>query len=69
MLITILLLIFTVIIVPYVCIAYGLNPNDVQDAILYQMTLSVGIVIAYCFFVGDEGKCGRFAFPFVPKKM
>ena len=53
MLITILLLIFTVIVVPYVCISFGLNPNDVQDAILYQMTISVGLVISYCFLVGE----------------
>jgi steroid 5-alpha reductase family enzyme len=56
MLITILLLIFTVIVVPYVCIAYGLNPNDAQDAILYQMVYSVSAVIAYCFLVGEWSK-------------
>jgi steroid 5-alpha reductase family enzyme len=56
MLITILLLIFTVIVVPYVCISYGLNPNDAQDVILYQMVYSVSAVIAYCFIVGEWSK-------------
>lgn len=53
MLLTILLLIFTVVVVPFVCISYGLKPNEAQELILLQLTYSVGGVIAYCFLVGE----------------
>ena len=53
MLLTILLLIFTVVVVPFVCLNFGYTPNELQYEILQQMSYTVGIVIAYCFIVGE----------------
>lgn len=53
MLLTILLLIFTVVIAPLICLNFGYTPNDLQYDILGQMALPVGLVIAYCFVVGE----------------
>jgi steroid 5-alpha reductase family enzyme len=53
MLLTILLLIFTVVVAPLICLNFGYTPNDLQYDILGQMALPVGIVIAYCFIVGE----------------
>ena len=53
MLLTILLLIFTVVVVPFVCLNFGYTPNELQYEILHQMSYTVGIVIAYCFIVGE----------------
>lgn len=53
MLITILLLIFTVVIAPIICLNFGNTPIDPQIDILSQMALPVGIVISYCFVVGE----------------
>lgn len=53
MLLTILLLIFTVVVAPLICLNFGYTPNDMQWNILAQMTLPVGLVIAYCFVVGE----------------
>ncbi|MEN9742895.1 MAG: hypothetical protein RLZZ65_700 [Bacteroidota bacterium] len=53
MLLTILLLIFTVVVVPYVCLNFGYTPNELQYEILQQMSYTVGIVIAYCFIIGE----------------
>jgi steroid 5-alpha reductase family enzyme len=53
MLLTILLLIFTVVVAPLICLNFGYTPNDLQFDILGQMALPVGLVIAYCFVVGE----------------
>jgi steroid 5-alpha reductase family enzyme len=54
MLLTILLLIFTVIIVPFVSFNYGTALTDLQSIVLYDhMVFVVGSVIAYCFIVGE----------------
>jgi len=53
MLLTILLLIFTVVVAPLICLNFGYTPNDLQYDILGQMAVPVGIVIAYCFIVGE----------------
>lgn len=51
MLLTILLLIFTVIVIPFVCINFGTPPNEFQEYILWKLSYWVVGVIAYCFFV------------------
>lgn len=56
MLITILLLIFTLIIVPLVCFNFGIAPTDLQWAIIYQMLYILSGVIAYCFIIGELAK-------------
>ena len=56
MLITILLLIFTLIIVPLVCFNFGVSPTGLQWTILYQMTYILSGVIAYCFVIGELAK-------------
>jgi steroid 5-alpha reductase family enzyme len=53
MLLTILLLIFTVVVAPLICLNFGYTPNELQFDILSQMALPVGLVIAYCFVVGE----------------
>ena len=53
MLLTILLLIFTVVVAPLICLNFGYTPNELQFDILSQMSLPVGLVIAYCFVVGE----------------
>lgn len=53
MLLTILLLIFTVVVAPLICLNFGYTPNELQFDILGQMALPVGMVIAYCFVVGE----------------
>lgn len=53
MLLTILLLIFTVVVAPLICLNFGYTPNELQFDILNQMALPVGLVIAYCFVVGE----------------
>ena len=53
MLLTILLLIFTVVVAPLICLNFGYTPSELQYDILAQMYLPVGIVIAYCFVVGE----------------
>lgn len=56
MLFTILLLIFTVVVVPYVAFYFGVEPTVLQWEILHQMSYIVGGVIAYCFIVGELTK-------------
>ena len=56
MLFTILILIFTVIVVPFVALNFGTDPTLLQWEILNQMTYVVGGVIAYCFIVGELTK-------------
>jgi steroid 5-alpha reductase family enzyme len=56
MLLTILLLIFTLIIVPLVCFNFGVSPTGLQWTILYQMTYILSGVIAYCFVIGELAK-------------
>lgn len=56
MLLTILLLIFTLIVVPILCLNFGISPTETQDQILYQMSYIVGGVIVYCFIVGELAK-------------
>ena len=46
-------MIFTVVVVPYVCLNFGYTPNELQYEILQQMSYTVGIVIAYCFIIGE----------------
>ncbi|MBM3916305.1 MAG: DUF1295 domain-containing protein [Sphingomonadales bacterium] len=53
MLLTILLLIFTMVVAPLICLNFGYTPNDIQYDILTQMSWPVVIVIAYCFLVGE----------------
>ena len=53
MLITILLLIFTVIVLPLVSFYVGTPLTELQYSILVDhMTYVVGAVVAYCFIVG-----------------
>ncbi|MEN9699083.1 MAG: hypothetical protein RLZZ301_281 [Bacteroidota bacterium] len=56
MLVTILLLIFTVVVAPFVCLNFGYTPNALQYAILEQMSYSLALVIAYCFIIGELSK-------------
>lgn len=53
MLITILLLIFTVIILPIVCFYFGTSLNELQITILYSTSYIVLGVISYCFVIGE----------------
>ena len=53
MLLTILLLIFTVVVAPFICFNFGYTPNELQYEILGQMAFPVAMVIAYCFLVGE----------------
>jgi len=53
MLATILLLIFTVIVVPVTSFFFGTPLNDLQTDILYSSLYIVIGVIAYCFIVGE----------------
>ncbi len=54
MLITILLLIFTVIVLPLVSFYFGTPLTELQYSILVDhMTYVVGAVVAYCFIVGE----------------
>jgi steroid 5-alpha reductase family enzyme len=53
MLFTIVILIFTVIVVPFVALNFGTEPTVLQWEILNHLSLVVGIVIAYCFLVGE----------------
>jgi steroid 5-alpha reductase family enzyme len=56
MLFTILILIFTVIVVPYVALNFGTDPTLLQWEILERMSYIVGGVISYCFIVGELTK-------------
>jgi len=53
---TILILILTVIVVPIVSFYFGTPLNETQGEILSSMGVSVSIVIAYCFLVGELTK-------------
>lgn len=53
MLVTILLLIFTVIIVPIISFYMGTPLNSLQTEILWNASYIVSGVIAYCFIVGE----------------
>ena len=53
MLLTILLLIFTVIVMPIVSIYIGTPLNALQNEILWDVSYIVAGVIAYCFVVGE----------------
>lgn len=53
MLVTILLLIFTVIIVPIISFYMGTPLNSLQNEILWNASYIVSGVIAYCFIVGE----------------
>ena len=53
MLVTILLLIFTVIIVPIISFYIGTPLNSLQTEILWHASYIVSGVIAYCFIVGE----------------
>jgi steroid 5-alpha reductase family enzyme len=56
MLSTIILLIFTVIVVPFVSFYFGTPLNEVQEHVLYGVSMIVAGVIAYCFVVGELSK-------------
>lgn len=56
MLITIILLIFTVIVVPFVSFYFGTPLNEVQEHVLYGASMIVAGVIAYCFLIGELTK-------------
>lgn len=53
MLLTIIILLLTVIVIPILSFYYGMPLNDLQSYILGTMSIAVGIVIAYCFLVGE----------------
>ena len=53
MLLTIIILLLTVIVIPVLSFYYGMPLNDLQSYILGIMSIAVGIVIAYCFLVGE----------------
>jgi steroid 5-alpha reductase family enzyme len=53
MLITIIVLLLTIIVIPALSFYYGMPLNDLQSYILGTMSVAVGIVIAYCFLVGE----------------
>lgn len=53
MLVTILILITTLVVVPFVSFYYGDALTLTQTSILYFMGNAVGVVIAYCFIVGE----------------
>lgn len=53
MLVTILLLIFTVIVLPIISFNFGTPPTELQQTILWTMSYWVTGVIAYCFVVGE----------------
>lgn len=53
MLATILLLIFTVIVLPVITFYFGTPLNEIQVEILYSTACIVAVVIAYCFIVGE----------------
>jgi steroid 5-alpha reductase family enzyme len=42
-----------VVVAPLICLNFGYTPNELQFDILSQMALPVGLVIAYCFVVGE----------------
>jgi steroid 5-alpha reductase family enzyme len=56
MLSTILFLIITIIVVPVMSFYYGTPLNALQSEILSTMGISVSIVAAYCFLVGELAK-------------
>lgn len=56
MLLTILLLIFTVIVVPIVSFYFGTPLNAMQTEILWGASYIVAGVVAYCFVVGELSK-------------
>ena len=56
MLITIILLIFTVIVVPFVSFYFGTPLNELQEHVLCGASMIVAGVIAYCFVVGELSK-------------
>jgi steroid 5-alpha reductase family enzyme len=56
MIITIILLIFTVIVVPFVSFYFGTPLNEVQNHVLFGASLIVSGVIAYCFLIGELSK-------------
>lgn len=53
MLITILLLIFTVVVLPIVSFYFGTPLNTIQSEALYHTASILAVVIAYCFIVGE----------------
>jgi steroid 5-alpha reductase family enzyme len=56
MLSTILILILTVIIVPVMSFYFGTPLSDLQSDVLSTMGISVSIVVAYCFIIGELSK-------------
>lgn len=56
MLMTILLLIFTVIALPIICFYFGTPLNEIQIGILYSTAWIVAAVVVYCFVVGEITK-------------
>ena len=56
MLITIILLIFTVIVVPFMSFYFGTPLNEVQNHVLFGASMIVSGVIAYCFLIGELSK-------------
>ncbi len=56
MLLTIIILILTIIVVPFVSFYYGSSINELQYMILQTMGISLGLVTAYCFVVGEITK-------------
>jgi steroid 5-alpha reductase family enzyme len=53
---TILILILTVIVVPIMSFYFGTPLNTLQSEILNTMGISVSVVIAYCFLIGELTK-------------
>lgn len=56
MLMTILLLIFTVIALPIICFYFGTPLNEIQIGVLYSTAWILVAVVIYCFIVGEITK-------------
>lgn len=56
MLMTILLLIFTVIALPIICFYFGTPLNEIQIGVLYSTAWILVAVVIYCFVVGEITK-------------
>jgi steroid 5-alpha reductase family enzyme len=53
MLVTILILIFTIIVVPYISLYYGTPLTDIQEVILWNSSKILMVATAYCIIVGE----------------
>ena len=56
MLVTILLLILTLFVVPFISFYYGTPLNEIQSAMLYESSMIAVGVALYCFIVSEIAK-------------